>query len=303
MEAVTMERVIFDSGRPGPTLLVTGGVHGNEHCGPKAIRQVITEIASGALTLKRGKLIAVPVVNLLAHERNVRFVDENLNRIFMHHDSPKTHEQRVANEILPLIDECDFLLDLHSVHAPGAPPFAFIDNDNPEHQAFVRAIGLDYILTGWDRLYSGAGRNQPASTDYAQSRGKIAACVECGGHDDPSAPDVAHACILGALRHLGMAAGGEARRRPATVVEFSKVVIKERDGHLARAWRDLDPIRRGEVIAEYEDGQKVVAEQPGFILLPFADATLGAEWFYIGQVESGSEQARDSRSSARAAVP
>jgi predicted deacylase len=187
------------------------------------------------------------------------------------------------------------------VHAPGAPPFAFIDNDNPEHQAFVKAMGLDYILTGWSRLYAGAGLNQPASTDYAQSRGKIAACVECGGHDDASSPDVARACILRALRHLGMAIAGEAPLRPATLVEFSKVVIKERDGRLARAWRDLDPIRRGEVIAEYEDGQKVIAEHPGFILLPFADATLGAEWFYIGQVEPGSGHARNKSSSARAA--
>jgi predicted deacylase len=291
-----MERVIFDSGRPGPTLLVTGGVHGNEHCGPKAIRQVVAEIASGALQLKRGKLIAVPVVNHLAYERNVRFVDENLNRIFMHHDHPKTHEQRVANEILPLIDECNFFLDLHSVHALDAPPFCFIDNDKPEHQAFVKAMGLEYILTGWGRLYAGAGLNQPASTDYAQSRGKIAACVECGGHDDASSPDVARACILRALRHLGMTDGGEAPLRPATLVEFSSVVIKERDGHLARAWRDLDPIRPGDVIAEYEDGQKVVADRSGFILLPFADATQGAEWFYIGEVKAGLEQPRDSRS-------
>jgi predicted deacylase len=292
-----VERFIVDSGRPGPTLLVTGAVHGNERCGPKAIRQVLTEIASNARRVERGKLVAVPVVNRLAYEQNVRFIEENLNRIFVHHPHPRTNEQRVANEILPLIDECDYFLDIHSVHAPSAPPFTFIDSDNAEHQAFVRAMGLDYILTGWSRLYAGAGRNQPSSTDYAQDRGKIAVCIECGGHEDASSVDVARACILNALQHCGMTSGGEARPKRATVVEFSKVIIKERNGHLTRAWKDLDPICRGDVIAEYDDGQKLLADTSGFILLPFADARQGAEWFYVGQTKADTEQ--PSRSSPR----
>ena len=77
-------------------LLVTGAVHGNERCGPQAIRQAATEIASGALKLEHGRVVFVPVVNRLADYRNVRFVDENLNRIFKYHSDPKTLEQRIA---------------------------------------------------------------------------------------------------------------------------------------------------------------------------------------------------------------
>ena len=157
-----MERYVFDSGQPGPSLLIMGGVHGNEICGPKAIRQVMSELAGG-LNLVQGKLVTVPVVNRLAYEQNVRFVDENLNRIFRRHKDPQTNEQRVANEIAPLIDECDYLLDIHSVHTPGGHPFTFIDNDMPAHKAFVSAMGLGYILSGWNKLY--AARAQSARFD------------------------------------------------------------------------------------------------------------------------------------------
>jgi predicted deacylase len=288
-----MERYAFDSGRPGPSLLVTGAVHGNEVCGPKAIRQVMLELAGGALALTRGKLVAVPVVNRLAYEQNVRFVDENLNRTFRKHKDPQNNEQRVANEITPLIDECDYLVDLHSLHTPGGRPFIFIDNDIPAHEAFVRAMGLNYILAGWNKLYAEAGLDQPASTDYAESRGKIAACVECGGHEDAASVDIARECILKALRHLKMISGQAAPPKPATVIEFSNVVFKKGEGHLSRDWKHLDPVIRGDIVAEYEDGERVIADQSGYILLPFSDAKLGGEWCYLGQIKpaTGAEAA------------
>ena len=89
------------------------------------------------------------------------------------------------------------------------------------------------------------GLNQPASTDYAESRGKIAACVECGGHEDASSVDIARESILKALRHLGMISGREEPPRSATVIEFSNVVFKKGEGHLSRDWRHLDAVVRG----------------------------------------------------------
>ena len=41
-----LETVSFIGLRPGPKLIVTGAVHGNEPCGPTAIRRVIEESRS-----------------------------------------------------------------------------------------------------------------------------------------------------------------------------------------------------------------------------------------------------------------
>ena len=49
----------------------------------------------------------------------------------------------------------------------------------------------------------------------------------------------------------------------------------------------LDAVSRGDVIAEYDDGQRIVADQSGYILLSFAEAKQGGEWFDLGQPAAG----------------
>ena len=39
---------------PGPRLLITGAVHGNERCGTEAITRVMAELDSGTLSLRSG---------------------------------------------------------------------------------------------------------------------------------------------------------------------------------------------------------------------------------------------------------
>lgn len=54
--------------QPGPRLLVTGAVHGNEVHGTEAMAELIRQLDAGELTLRRGTLTLVPVVNALAHQ-------------------------------------------------------------------------------------------------------------------------------------------------------------------------------------------------------------------------------------------
>lgn len=58
--------------KPGPRLLVSAAVHGNEVCGVAAIRRVIEALDSGALSLQCGTLSLIPVVNPLAHRKGQR---------------------------------------------------------------------------------------------------------------------------------------------------------------------------------------------------------------------------------------
>ncbi len=67
--------IILQSDVPGPTVVILGGVHGNETCGVKALP------ALSQVSLQRGKLILL-YGNPLAIEQNVRFVEYNLNRLF-----------------------------------------------------------------------------------------------------------------------------------------------------------------------------------------------------------------------------
>jgi len=73
---------IRDSGVPGPTVLITGGIHGNEPSGARAADQI------RHWPITRGKLIVVPRVNVLASDANQRNTPgepeslANLNRNF-----------------------------------------------------------------------------------------------------------------------------------------------------------------------------------------------------------------------------
>jgi hypothetical protein len=43
---------------PGPRLIVTGAVHGNETCGTRGIERVVAELARGEFEIVRGDLRA-----------------------------------------------------------------------------------------------------------------------------------------------------------------------------------------------------------------------------------------------------
>lgn len=58
--------------RPGPKLIVTGAVHGNEVAGTKGIRRVLSELDHSELELIRGTVTFVPVCNPLAYNHQRR---------------------------------------------------------------------------------------------------------------------------------------------------------------------------------------------------------------------------------------
>ena len=62
-EVITIPAWVLDSGTPGPCLLLTAAQHGNEVQGTEAIRRFIELCEAG---MSRGKVVAVPMVNLPA---------------------------------------------------------------------------------------------------------------------------------------------------------------------------------------------------------------------------------------------
>src|SRR5436305_12435475 len=123
------ESIHFTAIAPGPRLVVTGAVHGNETCGTVAIRRVLDDIEQGHLAVEAGQLTFVPVTNPLAYERGQRQGDRNLNRKLAPTDEPREFEDHVANWLCPLLARHDVLLDLHAFHTAGEP-FAMVGPEN-----------------------------------------------------------------------------------------------------------------------------------------------------------------------------
>jgi len=131
------------------------------------------------------------------------------------------NEDHVANELCPLLQQHDVLLDLHSFHSPGAPFVMVGPQDNEgslepftraaEEEALARRLGVQRAVDGWLDTYArGAARRGGSSiygvgtTEYMRAHGGYGVTLECGQHDDPLAPEVAYKAILNCLAHLAL---------------------------------------------------------------------------------------------------
>ena len=106
----------ISSSNPGAHVVIVGGTHGNEPGGVKAIVQLHRAFRNGEISLKRGK-ISFLLGNPKAYEKDVRYIDSDLNRIFVKQAPPSVEGKR-ALEIEAFLrdhDNINALLDLHSV--------------------------------------------------------------------------------------------------------------------------------------------------------------------------------------------
>ncbi len=73
------------SPNPGAHVVIVGGTHGNEPGGVKAIVELHRAFRYGTVRLNQGK-ISFLLGNPKAYEKNVRYIDSDLNRVFVKHD-------------------------------------------------------------------------------------------------------------------------------------------------------------------------------------------------------------------------
>ena len=111
----------FTGLQPGPRLVVTGAVHGNETAGTLGIERVMGEIERGEIEIVRGSVTFVPVCNPLAYRQRQRLGERNLNRRLQPSAVPQVYEDRIANALCPLWlnIRCSWTCTVFA--APGSP--------------------------------------------------------------------------------------------------------------------------------------------------------------------------------------
>lgn len=111
--AVRVPVRVMRAENPGPTVFITGAVHGDEVNGTGIVREILLR---KPFELSAGSLILIPVVNVLAFDRHSRYLPDrrDLNRCF-----PGTRQgslaRRYAHTIFEtVVRQCDFGIDLHT---------------------------------------------------------------------------------------------------------------------------------------------------------------------------------------------
>ncbi len=310
--------------QPGPRLIVTGAVHGNESAGTLGIQAVLAEIEAGEFAITRGTVSFVPVCNPMAFAQGTRMGDRNLNRRLQPTGTPQDYEDRVANVLCPLLAAHEVLLDLHAFRSAGQP---FVmrgpaDNTGPlepfRHAAAEAALaahmGVQRVVEGWLPAYAtgvaarrargltpGAVHEDPSygigTTEYmrrfgADGQGGYGVTLECGQVDDPAGPGVARHAIRQTLALLGLVEPGggialQPPQRPFECLRLAEVVDRlHPDDRFVQAWKSFDPLQAGQLIARRADGSKLRAPQSGYIVFPDVSALPGHEWFYLAQASA-----------------
>ena len=183
------------SGVEGPHIYLTGSLHGNEPVGAQVLYSLhIAQEYQPIIT--RGRLTLI-LGNPAAFEASKRYLDEDLNRAFVH--SPRRNiEGRRALALRGLLRRSppDFLLDFHSVSSDNAHIVVYRE----ESRRWAEAIG------GFPTHFCYAPEHMAGRTllDEVVNMSRPALVLECGRHGEPSGIATALTHVDRLLEHFGL---------------------------------------------------------------------------------------------------
>ena len=265
----------FEAAAPGPHVMLTAVVHGNELCGAIALDHLFKANVQPA----RGKL-TLGFVNVGAFHsfdptkpKESRYLDEDFNRLWdvaTLEGERDSAELRRAREIWPLIDQADFLLDIHSMQHATAP--LMMAGPLPKGRVLARGVGIPETVVS-DAGHA-AGRRMRDYLGFAEEASpRNALLIECGQHWEARSREIAIETVYRFLRHLETIAPEVAEPHvsdPAPEQKFIEVAgpitIETDEFHFASDYKGLEVIEdRGTVIG-YDGDTEVTT--------PFDDCVL-----------------------------
>jgi hypothetical protein len=303
IEVATQDRQIGRAGAAsrGPSMIVLGGIHGNEPAGLQASRRVLARLERERPELE-GEIVFLGG-NLTALRAGTRYIDADLNR----HWTPETIarvregavegesvEDRELRELLEALAGVAagarrelYFLDLHTYSADG-PPFVTV-GDTLRNRRFARPLPLPLIL-GLEEQVDGA------LLEHLNNCGCITMGVEGGRHDAERSVDHLEAVIWLAMASAGIldadSSPGLERHREMLLTasrDFPRVVevrhrhaVRKGDGfRMEPGFGNFQPVECGRLLA-HAAGAPVHAPESGLLLLPLYQGQ-GNDGFFLSR--------------------
>tara|TARA_B100001093_G_scaffold169000_2_gene161680 strand:- start:6095 stop:7429 length:1335 start_codon:yes stop_codon:yes gene_type:complete len=267
---------IIHGTRPGPTITVLGGMHGDELTGPATcthlLSNIFTEDGKPLDPIQMaGTLRIVPIVNLPGYRAKSRYFPDgrDLNRNFPG-DFKGSTTKRVAAQVWKyLFSDADAIVDLHSAGKGRANmPQLRADLAHAGSNILAKAFGIEIILDS--KPPSGSLRKHAIRNDIP------VVTYEGGGANllDHESVKVAIHGVLNVLRSLRMIPGNPHRPRFRMLASGSHWLRAGEGGLLDMFVSAGSVMREGDVIATISD-----PANPGFtvdIVAPEDGLLIGA---------------------------
>ena len=284
--------------QPGPTLLFTGGIHGNEPSGVFALRKVIEDIENNNIEVK-GNIYAIGG-NLAALENGERFRQQDLNRLWTSdrmkllfngdikvNDDDEEQQLSICQTIKDILNTENgpfYFLDLHTTSSETIP-FLTV-NDSLLNRKFTKQFPVPIIL-GIEEHLDGP------LLSYINELGYIAFGYEGGQHDDLASIENHIAFIYlslvftGSIRKVDvdfqhyyeLLAKTSINSRDFYEIIYHYKIKEDEDFLMNPGFFNFQKVKRRQELATSE-GEMVHAQKKGRMLMPRYQK-LGDDGFFI----------------------
>lgn len=275
----------FESGRPGPHVLINALTHGNEFCGMVAATHLLDSGVRpkiGTLTVSFAKVAAYETFTT---ERpfDSRQLVHNLNRIWSaaqldgSEDSP---ELRRARELRPVVAAADHILDIHSTSQDVQPFWVYPKFDRNAAAALAIARPQVHMVMP-QGLGSGTPLIQHGRLGTADHHG-VAMVAECGQHFKQASADLAIEVTLDFLAHFGLIDARPKAPQPQQRFELLQTwVIKTPEFRFVRPLVGFESFAEGELIATDGPDEIRALCADCTVLMPARVPIVGREGVYL----------------------
>ena len=266
---------VLQSGRTGPTVMVTALTHGNEVSGAV----VVDALLAGGLKPRSGTLI-LAFNNIEAYHSfdaakpfKSRMIDEDFNRTWGRLDLPaSTVETRRAQVVRPFVERADLLLDLHSMHDDGVP--LMLAGPLEKGVALAKRVGTPVDIVS-DEGHAAGMRMRDYGGFGDSASPKNALLIETGQHWRASSVAVAKDVTARFLAASGIVepgdlpAGWKQRSPPRQrVVKVTHSVTTKRGNfHPVRKFDGQEVIAKAGTVLGHDDGEPVTTPYDDCVLV------------------------------------
>ena len=279
----------FNSGRPGPHVLINALTHGNEFCGMVAATHLLdtgVRPLIGTLTVSFANVAAYDTFDT-ARPFDSRQLVHNLNRIWSpdwldgRDDSP---ELQRARALRPVVAAADHVLDIHSTSQPVQPFWVYPRFARNGTAALAMGEPAVHLVMP-QGLGSGTPLIQHGAHGTPDHHG-VALVAECGQHFLQSSADRAIRVAMGFLAHFGLLAPLPGRAAPVAHQRYGLLqtcMVTHADFRFARPLVGFETFAPGELIASQGPDQIHAPAGGCTVLMPTREPIIGREAVYLSR--------------------
>lgn len=266
----------FEADSPGPHVMISAVVHGNEICGAITLDWLFKL----GVRPKRGRL-SLAFMNVEAYQSfdpnnptRSRFIDEDFNRLWdikTLDGDRQSLELKRARDVRPIMGDVDRLLDIHSMQHVCAP--LMLAGPLAKGRHLAEGVGIPEIIVV-DEGHA-AGRRLRDYADFRDpSSPRDALLVECGQHWEASSADVAKQTALRFLLFTDMVdrdviephlTPPPAKQRTVEVTQ--PVTIKTDAFRFAREFEPLEVLEHAGTLLGTDGSEEVVTPYDNCVLI------------------------------------